>query len=186
VEAANNQNPQNQIRQRQTISSDLKNRIIQYLCSNTTATISGAARTFGVAVSTASGILRRYESRGNTNALPKGGARHIKIHQAALNVIEIWVNERPNITLCQIKERLGIEHNIFVTEGAISVALIKRGLTVKILRTMPISRNCTETIQARFEYAQTFLNEAPADRHNIVWIDECGFNLHMRHKCGRS
>ena len=139
-----------------------------------------------MAVSTASGILRRYESRGTTNALLKGGARNFKINQAALNVIEIWANERPDITIRQIKERLAIEDTIFVTEGAICVALIKHGLTIKILRTIPISKNCTETIQARFEYAQMFLNEAPADRRNVVWIDECGFNLHIRRKFGRS
>ena len=51
---------------------------------------------------------------------------------------------------------------------------------------MPISRNCPATLQARHEYSQRFLGEAPADRRNIVWVDETGFNLHLRRKYGRA
>jgi hypothetical protein len=41
-------------------------------------------------------------------------------------------------------------------------------------------------LQARKAYAQKFINEAPADRRRIIWIDECGFNLYLRRKFGRS
>jgi transposase len=35
-------------------------------------------------------------------------------------------------------------------------------------------------------YVQKFIDEAPADQMHIIWIDECGFNLHLCQKFGRS
>jgi transposase len=177
---------QRQSARRQTISSDLQDRIIQYLHSNTNVSIAAAARTFGVAASTANGIMRRFEARGTTTLLPKGGSRRIKMtHEATLS-LSSWLDERPDITLCTLKEKLRTEQGIVVSVKTIATHLIKNGFTVKILRTMPISRNCPETVQARYEYAQKYINDAPADHKNIIWVDECGFNLHIRRKCGRS
>lgn len=186
MDSSASENVQHATSRRQKISSDLRERIIHYLHSNTKATISETAKTFGVAVSTTNGILRRYEARGTVQTLPKGGARNIKINMSAQNIIGAWIDEKPDITLREIRARLSTEYSIAVTVGAISTAISKHGFTVKILRTIPIARNCPENIQARFEYAQLFLNDAPADRRSILWIDECGFNLHIRRKCGRS
>jgi len=164
----------------------MSKRIIQYLGTDTRRTISSAARTFGVAVSTVNGLVRRFEVRGSTAALPKGGARRIKLDQNAINMLSLWTEERPDVTLRELRTRLATELTIEVTKKTISNALKRSGFTVKLLRRLPASRNCTATIEARFVYAQKYLNEAPADRRSIIWIDECGFNLHVRRTCGRS
>jgi hypothetical protein len=41
-------------------------------------------------------------------------------------------------------------------------------------------------VLARKHYAEMFLRDSPPDRSTIVWVDECGFNLHLRRKYGRA
>lgn len=57
---------------------------------------------------------------------------------------------------------------------------------MKVLRPIPVARTCASTVQARRTYAQKFIDEAPADRRRIIWIDECDFNLYLRRSFGRS
>jgi transposase len=171
---------------RQAISQDLRDRFLLYIQSTNNASVSAAARTFGLAISTAHSILRRYEKAGTTAVLKRGGARIGKIVPAAMRAIESWVNERPDLTLQAICNKLHEELTITVTKETVSNALTKMKYTIKLLRTIPASRNCPTTVQARLEYAQRFLNEVPADRRNIIWLDESGFNLHLRRKYGRA
>lgn len=171
---------------RQSISQDLKERIVLYLLSTPQATISEAARTFGLKLSTTIAIVRRHEERGTSAPLPRGGARTTKMTPNALEIIGDWVDMRPDITLHELKSKLASEIGVVVTEKTISRALTKIGFTCKLLRAIPLSRNCPATIQSRKDYAQKYLGEAPPDHRNIVWVDECGFNLHLRRKFGRA
>jgi transposase len=171
---------------RQVISQELKERVVQYLQSTPQATISEAARIFGMAVSTATSIVRRHEERGTSAPRARGGARTPKMTTSTMETMDAWVNDRPDITLRELKYKLAGDLGISVTEKTVSRALTKIGYTVKILRVIPLSRNCPETIQARLEYAQRYLGDAPPDHKNIVWVDECGFNLHLRRRFGRA
>jgi transposase len=171
---------------RAKISQDLRERLLNYLQTTPSATISSAGRIFGIAVSTATAIVRKHQSVGSLVSATRGGAHRLKITQQALDLLSEWTDQRPDSTLNQLKTRLGNELNILVTEKTISRALTKIGFTMKILRTIPVSRNCPETVLARTVYAQRFLEEAPADHKHIVWVDECGFNLHLRRKFGRA
>jgi transposase len=164
----------------------MSKRIIQYLGTDMRRMISSAARTFWVAVSTVNGLVWRFEARGSTAVLPKGGARRTKLVQSAINMLALWTEERPDVTLWELKICLATEQGIVVTNKTISNALKHSGFTVKLLWWLPASRNCPATIEAGFVYAQKYLNEAPVDHRSIIWIDECGFNLHIRHTCGHS
>lgn len=140
-----------------------------------------------LAVSTGHALLQRQYNRGNAALLPRGGARHVKLRQEATDALALWVDERPDITLQELCTRLAVDFAINVSKQAVSRALTtKIGYTMKLLRMVPESRNCPTTIQARKIYAQRFLSDAPPDRRNIVWVDECGFNLHLRRRCGRA
>jgi hypothetical protein len=68
----------------------------------------------------------------------------------------------------------------------LSKALTKIGFTVKLIRPIPISRNCPNTILAQKQYAKKYLSESPLDHRDIIWVDECGFNLHLWQKFGRA
>lgn len=103
-----------------------------------------------------------------------------------MGTISGWVDERPDITLSSLCTKPASEHMINVSQKAMSAALNRMDFTVKILRAIPISRNCSEVIQVRKDHAQEFLNNSPADRRNSIWVDETGFNLYLRHKYGRA
>jgi len=171
---------------RQTVSSDLRQRFIAFAFSNPHVAISSAARTFGLAKSTANNILRRHETAGSLSIGSRGGATHFKITAAATEALTRWLEESPDTTLQALCDRLLTELSISVSKQSVSKILTKLGITIKLLRAIPVSRNCPETLQARLEYGHKFLNDAPADRKNIIWVDECGFNLHIRRKYGRS
>ena len=97
-----------------------------------------------------------------------------------------WVDVQADLTLAALKARLLTEFNISITEKTVSLWLTKAGFTFKLMRVLPISRNTPEAIDARRQYATMFLNDAPADRNDVIWVDESGFNLHLRRRHGRA
>jgi transposase len=174
------------IRKQQRISQDLCNRFVARVQSNPSVSIADTARAFSLATSTAYGIPRRFEITGSTELLKRGGAKNHKMTQSAYEALDAWVDERPDLTLAQLSAKLFETFHISVSNQSVSNALTKIGFTVKLLRTIPMSRNTPSTLQARKDFAQRFLAEAPDDSRNIVWIDEAGFNLHLRRKFGRA
>jgi transposase len=171
---------------RQHIHQDLRDRFIRHIQSDPSTSISDAARVFGFPVSTAHSILRRVEQSGGTSNQQRRGQRPFKITAIGLASLAAWVDERPDMTLEQLSAKLFTEHAISTCKATISKALTRIGFTVKLVRTIPLSRNCPATVLARKNYAQMFLGDAPPDRRDIVWVDECGFNLHLRRKFGRA
>jgi hypothetical protein len=97
-----------------------------------------------------------------------------------------WIDERPDLTLASLKAKLSQEKNVNVSLKTISKTLTKIGFTFKLLRTIPISWNTPETILGRKPFAMDFIENAPFDRQNILWIDEVGFNLHIHRSHGRA
>jgi transposase len=130
--------------------------------------------------------VRHYESKGEFALNTRGGARTQKITTVALTQLGEWVDDRPDMTLDSHKIRLQSQLNISVSAKTISRALTKMGFTMKLMRTIPIARNCSETIEARKIFAQMYHNDAPPDHNGIIWVDECGFNMHLRRKFGRA
>jgi hypothetical protein len=137
-------------------------------------------------VSTAYAILCRREASNTLASDRRGGVRISKLTPPALAALSRWVDEKPDSTLMQLKCRLAKDLSISMSTKTVSCALTKIGFTSKLLRTLPIFRNCPATVQARREYAQRFPDEAPSDHRDIIWVDECGFNLHLRRKYGRA
>jgi transposase len=168
------------------VTQDLWNRFSSYVQSNQSVSVSAAARAFGLPVSTAHRIIAKRAEGWTAPESRKRGHKPLKITQPATLAIARWVDERPDLTLLQLCRRLSEEYSIQVTPKTMSTTLTRIGYTIKILRSIPISRNCPDVIQARREYAQMFLNNAPADQRLIIWTDESGFNLHLRRKFGRA
>lgn len=171
---------------RQSISQDLRNRFVQQVLSGSGTSVASIARTFGLPISTAHAMLRRQEATGATTPTKRGGARATKITPNAQLAVEQWIGERPDLTLKVLCERLAEELAITISRQSMAKLLTKIGFTCKLTRPVPIQRNCPGTILARKEYARRFLSDSPPDSKNIVWVDECGFNLHLRRKFGRA
>jgi transposase len=171
---------------RHAITQDIRARFLQYVLSSSTVSISLAARTFGLPVSTGHAIVRKNEADLTNSQNKWGGPRKLKITAEAHHAIEGWVDERPDLTLSCLCTRLADQFAITITWQSMAKFLNRIGFTSKLIRAIPIARNSPEVLQARRQYAQRVVSEAPADRRHVVWVDECGFNLHIRRKYGRS
>jgi hypothetical protein len=124
---------------------------------------------------------------GNTTIVQRSAVQSSsKIRSDGLTALADWVTERPDATLQYLVEKLRDEQGTTVCKATVSRALTKIGFTVKLIRSMPISRNCPETVLSRKHYALMFLSDVPPDRRNVIWVDECGFNLHLRRRFGRA
>jgi transposase len=175
-----------QLNRRVRPSQDLRDRFIRYIQSMPGTSISSAARTYGIPQSTAHSIIRRMETTANMAAIQNRPQNCPKLGPVGLTALSAWIDERPDATLQYLARKLSEELRISVCNATLSKALNRIGFTIKLLRAMPVSRNCPSTVLARKQYAVNFLGEAPPDRRNIVWVDECGFNLHLRRKYGRA
>jgi len=175
-----------QRRQRQSLSQEIQTRFISFAKSSSCISISAAAWAFGIPISLAHTIMKKADATGPSTNNRWGGARSKKMTQEALDALSEWVHERPDITLRGVCDKLQREHSISVSQQTVSKALTHIGFTVKLIRATPLSRNCPSTIQARREYSQRFLADAPVDCRDVIWVDKTGFNLHLRRKYGRA
>ena len=57
---------------------------------------------------------------------------------------------------------------------------------MKELRPVPQARNSPETIQSRITWVQDMMQNRPVNRANIIFVDETGYNLHIRRRRGRA
>jgi transposase len=171
---------------RQPISQDVRRRFIQYVQSNALISVSSVSRTFGIPVSTGHSILSKYARTGDVSSARVRGHRPSKLDQAAKESIAQWIDERPDLTLKSLCQLLSSRHSISVSQKTMSLALTSLGFTIKILRSIPASRNSPKVLLAQKAYAHTFLSSAPPDQRNIIWADETGFNLYLRHRYGRA
>ena len=179
-------NARRQTRYRPMIPSEVRTRFIAHAFATPNVSLRSIARTFGIADSTAYDMMKRFEETGDMSAKKKGGQSLKKMTPEALQSLERWIDENADLTLRALGDMLREQLGVIVSKKTISMALTKLGITFKLLRTLPLSRNTTEAIQSRREYAEIFLREMPADRRTIIWLDECGFNLHLRRRHGRA
>jgi transposase len=103
-------------------SADLRRRVLAaYERGYQTAMI---AKMFSVSESWTRRVKQRHRERGEVNARPMGGVRRIKINRERLASI---LEERPDATLAELCERIGVECSI----SGIDKALKSIDLTFK-------------------------------------------------------
>jgi hypothetical protein len=130
--------------------------------------------------------MRRYEETGSMTPKKKGGITTMKMRPEIVQELERVININADLTLKAMKSHLQETLGVSVAQKTISKTLTKSGYTFKLSWLLPVARNTPETISAHKTYAEMFLHDAPADRRSIIWMDECGFNLHVRRKHGRA
>ena len=99
------------------------------------------AETFNVSPAWARRVKQRRRDLGRTTALPRGGARLVKIDMDRLAGL---VSEHPDATLGELKARLNIE----CCETAICRALGRLNLTFKKRRSMLPSRTARTLLRS--------------------------------------
>jgi len=114
-----------------TYSQDLRDRVLAaYDDGMQTKQI---AKTFKVSRAWARRVKQRRRETGQTTALPRGGARVVKIDLERLAEL---VREQPDATLRELRDRLEVE----CCETSICRALARLNLTFKKRRSMPRNR----------------------------------------------
>ena len=100
--------------------------------------------------------------------------------------IERKIEFDPTITLKELK--LGLRTDIGTDLSIESIRKIILRLKITLKRTgLVLNRvNDPERICLRKEFATEFLTLAPIDDRRNVFVDESGFNLHMRRNYGRN
>ncbi|XP_037808318.1 uncharacterized protein LOC119601452 [Lucilia sericata] len=166
------------------ISSDKKDILIKFYEEG--KTITESAEIAGINKNTATSIINRYKKDGYVAVKKRGGRRHSKLNTEILNKIEEIIERNSSITLKGIREKILEIHNVDLSTTSIHNALKTLRITLKTA-TINIDRiNCDTTIQRRIPYALNFAQNAPDIREKIIFIDESGFNYHLRRNKARS
>jgi transposase len=119
-------------------STDLRGRVIAVI-SEGLSTRKAATR-FGVGVSTAGTWYRRYRDNGETAARKQGQPPGSKLDAHEAFILGL-VDDRPDISLGEIAERLLADCGVSVVPSTVWVFFNKRGITYKKRRRMPASSN---------------------------------------------
>ena len=132
------------------------------------------------------GTVRRYLEEGRVNERAHGGQNHVKVDEEMRRCIAAILDENPVLTLDAInttlRERLPQKPHVHSrTIGKILDGML---YTVKLVRRCPAERNRPDVIQSRRQYAAWFLEEAI--RNQVVFVDECGFNIWTARSQGRA
>lgn len=147
--------------------------------------IKSAAASAGINYNSARSIIMRYNHSGELTSDKRGGARGIVLTNRVLARIEHYIEENPAATLIQLQHKLR-EEGINISKSSVENALAHLEITLKKSRRELARVNEPATIEARKRFALEFAANAPQDRAKCIYIDECGFNLHLTRSQARS
>ena len=147
------------------------------------------AETLGVNPSTARSIIRVYVTEGREDRLRMGGRTYSKVTERMRGFILELVDNEPFSTLQYLNDclRRGVPGAANICNQTIARILEGHLITLKCAgkeADIPVERNTPRTIQNRQAYAQWFTDLGAND--NVVYIDECGYNVYTRRLQGRA
>lgn len=165
------------------ISDDVKRRIVE--AHEREEDYREVARLFGVKMSTAYSIIRRHQEDGLI-VRPRGGHRFHKMDDDMKTALVQIVEEHATFTLAQINTELHrrLPMKPRVSLSTVATALDGQLIHIKQLEDAPVERNSPATKEARRVHAQWLM--AHGIHENLVYVDECGFNLFTRRTRGRA
>jgi hypothetical protein len=120
--------------------------------------------------------LQRYEPC-NVNEPVEVNFRSIQGRPTRLSILDSIERVGNTIALRQIKTYLRENYDI-------NLSLLKLRITLKSSSKLLDRVNSEATLN--MEYASFFTNNSPTDKRNCIFIDESGFNLHLRRSKARS
>lgn len=122
-------------------SEDLRRRVINAVEAG--ASCRQAAKRYAIGESTAIRWVARWRSTGNAAAQPQGGDRRSHRIEAHAALILGAVDEKGDITLAELAERVRNETGARFAIGTLWRFFRRRGITVKKRRAMRPSRRAT-------------------------------------------
>ena len=109
-------------------SNDLRERVVAAADRGLSA--SGAARVFGVSISTAIRWARRVRDTGSAAAKPCGGDTRSKLTNHATWLMEL-IGQQPDLTLTEIQQRLRTDKAVSVGYGTVWRFFANRKISFK-------------------------------------------------------
>lgn len=127
------------------------------------------------------------EKKKNSLSVPaaKMGAPK-KMDDETLTFLEDISRENSSYTLKDMKDIMSLKHNKNLSLSTIKNGLAKLAITIKKASYTLEKVNNEETLTKRADYASFFSIEAPNDKSRCLFIDESGFNYHLRRSRARS
>ena len=122
----------------QYLSEDLRIRVIQAILGGMSRL--AAATRFGVSVSSAIRWMSDYLREGRSTAKPQGGDQRSGRIEAQHDFLMAAVEEAPDITLAELRERLIVERGETFALSTIHQFFRRHGMSYKKRPRMPASR----------------------------------------------
>lgn len=123
----------------QPLSEDLRIRVIRAVEGGMSR--NAAARRFGVSIASAVRWVDAYLRTGRTAPKPQGGDRRSDRIEAQHGFLMRAIEESPDITLAELRERLIVERGEVFAVSTIHQFFRRHGVTYKKRPRMPASRN---------------------------------------------
>ncbi|MGE5516365.1 MAG: hypothetical protein ACM31D_11165 [Bacteroidota bacterium] len=164
-------------------SSDLRVRV--YGAIEDGSSRGGAARRFGISVSTSVRIAQRVSATGSVaparQGRPPGGG---KLAPYAAPLIR-WVEEQGDITMPELAAKLAAEHGVVAHPASLSKLLIKQGFSVK--KTLLASEAGRDDVaEDRHVWRVKRQPRMRLEPHRLVFIDETATTTKMTRLRGRA
>jgi transposase len=109
-----------------TYSQDLRERVVR-ACDQHAGSRQQIAALFGVSTAWIRRLLQRRRLTGSFAALPRGGARRVKMDAPQRHRLVVLVREQPDASLAELRDRLGVPVHLCT----IGRTLIRLGFPVK-------------------------------------------------------
>ena len=144
------------------------------------------ARDLQVNEKTVASVLRLYRATGRIEKLKQKGHAKTKITAEISMFIERQIERDKSVTLKMIKQAIYDNHHLNVAISTIHLHLEHLRITLKRSGIILDRVNDAIRVAQRKEFATYFLTYHPTDDKKNIFVDECGFNLHLRRNYARS
>lgn len=169
----------------QNISRDRRELLIKAVM-NEGIFISEAAKRYDIKPTTARTIIQKFNKDGKYDKQERGGPQKTKMNTEMIQFLENLVEENNQFTLVDYQDRLLMKYGVLVCISTIHKSLFKLKITLKKASKKLLSVNTERSIQLRYDFAIDFTQNAPQNKRNCIYLDESGFNSHLRKGTARS
>ena len=166
-------------------TDEVRNLIISKVCKEGQK-LTDVAKDLKVNYKTAFTIVDLFRKSGREKRLLKIKKTPTKITNEVICYIESTVERDPTITLKEIQMKCLDSFGITLSKESVRKSLSMTKITLKRTTLLLERVNDEERLELRKLYATDFLTNSSIDDTKNIFVDESGFNLHLRRSFGRS
>lgn len=147
-------------------------------------TYAEASKCFRVSKETVKRIVKGAKQNSDSRDTPsKRKLSRSSLNGRACSIIVGLLQENSSITLRSIVATLLEAHQISTSISSVDRLLVRMGVTYKASTRIPETWNTPESVAQRKDFVTNILS---LEHRQVVYMDESGFNLHIRRNYGRA